>query len=188
VAQLGSAFDWGSKGRWFKSSRPDLRNRRKCGGFTFLGHRTNSTRGPNRVQFLRRLARTTRLLARSPLLLVAVGEPAVVVEARLGPPKLHVRLGTEIVGGGGDGWLDYLVLRDCAQGDEVTVGAEGCSSRSAPAPTPSGCRRSRAISAPLRPHRNGSRGPSGPSVPELRDSRRRLGRSLSRLSSFVGSS
>ncbi len=23
VAQLGSAFDWGSKGRWFKSSRPD---------------------------------------------------------------------------------------------------------------------------------------------------------------------
>ena len=24
VAQFGSAFDWGSKGRWFKSSRPDF--------------------------------------------------------------------------------------------------------------------------------------------------------------------
>src|SRR6476619_5478075 len=25
VAQPGSAFDWGSTGRWFKSSRPDIR-------------------------------------------------------------------------------------------------------------------------------------------------------------------
>ena len=24
VAQFGSALDWGSRGRWFKSSRPDL--------------------------------------------------------------------------------------------------------------------------------------------------------------------
>jgi hypothetical protein len=23
VAQFGSALDWGSRGRWFKSSRPD---------------------------------------------------------------------------------------------------------------------------------------------------------------------
>jgi hypothetical protein len=27
VAQFGSAFGWGPKGRWFKSSRPDLRRR-----------------------------------------------------------------------------------------------------------------------------------------------------------------
>jgi hypothetical protein len=26
VAQLGSAFGWGPKGRWFKSSRPDQIN------------------------------------------------------------------------------------------------------------------------------------------------------------------
>lgn len=31
VAQLGSAFDWGSKGRWFKSSRPDSLQRVKRG-------------------------------------------------------------------------------------------------------------------------------------------------------------
>ena len=26
VAQFGSAFDWGSKGRWFESSHPDQLN------------------------------------------------------------------------------------------------------------------------------------------------------------------
>ncbi len=26
VAQLGSALDWGSRGRWFESSRPDHRS------------------------------------------------------------------------------------------------------------------------------------------------------------------
>src|SRR5262249_45896764 len=40
-------------------------------------------------------------------------------------PRLHVRLGTEIVGGGGDGWLERLVLRDCRDGTEETVGASG---------------------------------------------------------------
>jgi thioredoxin reductase (NADPH) len=40
-------------------------------------------------------------------------------------PRLQVRLGTEIVGGGGDGWLEHLVLRDCAAGDEETVDAGG---------------------------------------------------------------
>jgi thioredoxin reductase (NADPH) len=40
-------------------------------------------------------------------------------------PRLHVRLGTEIVGGGGDGWLDHLVLRDRADGREETVSADG---------------------------------------------------------------
>jgi thioredoxin reductase (NADPH) len=39
-------------------------------------------------------------------------------------PKLEVRLGTEIVGGAGDGWLEQLVLRDRADGSEETVDAE----------------------------------------------------------------
>jgi thioredoxin reductase (NADPH) len=40
-------------------------------------------------------------------------------------PKVQVRLRTEIVGGGGDGWLDYLVLRDHAEGVEERVAADG---------------------------------------------------------------
>ena len=40
-------------------------------------------------------------------------------------PRLEVRLGTEIVGGAGDGWLEQLVLRDRADGREETVGADG---------------------------------------------------------------
>jgi thioredoxin reductase (NADPH) len=39
-------------------------------------------------------------------------------------PKLQVRLRTEIVGGGGDGWLEQLVLRDRASGSEETVDAD----------------------------------------------------------------
>ncbi len=39
-------------------------------------------------------------------------------------PKLQVRLRTEIVGGGGDGWLEQLVLRDRAAGSEETVDAD----------------------------------------------------------------
>jgi thioredoxin reductase (NADPH) len=40
-------------------------------------------------------------------------------------PNVEVRLGTEIVGGGGEGWLDHLVLRNGAQADEDTVRADG---------------------------------------------------------------
>jgi thioredoxin reductase (NADPH) len=40
-------------------------------------------------------------------------------------PKVEVRLGTEIVGGGGDGWLEQLVLRDRTNGGEETVDAGG---------------------------------------------------------------
>jgi thioredoxin reductase (NADPH) len=40
-------------------------------------------------------------------------------------PRLRVRLGTEIVGGGGDGWLERLVLRDRASGREEKVDADG---------------------------------------------------------------
>ncbi len=40
-------------------------------------------------------------------------------------PNVQVRLETEIVGGGGDGWLDHLVLRDHSNGGEETVYADG---------------------------------------------------------------
>ncbi len=39
-------------------------------------------------------------------------------------PNLEVRLGTEIADGGGDGWLEWLTLRDRADGSEETVDAE----------------------------------------------------------------
>ncbi|MGY1805044.1 FAD-dependent oxidoreductase [Blastococcus sp. SYSU D00922] len=37
--------------------------------------------------------------------------------------NIDVRTGTEVVDGGGDGWLDHLVLRDRATGEQETVGA-----------------------------------------------------------------
>jgi thioredoxin reductase (NADPH) len=41
-------------------------------------------------------------------------------------PNVEVRLATEVVGGGGaNGWLDHLVLRDCPTGQEETVPAAG---------------------------------------------------------------
>ena len=40
-------------------------------------------------------------------------------------PELEVRLATEVVGGGGDGRLERLVLRDRASGAEETVAADG---------------------------------------------------------------
>ena len=41
-------------------------------------------------------------------------------------PNVEVRLATEVIGGGGDdGWLDHLVLRDLAGGEEETVPAVG---------------------------------------------------------------
>ena len=40
-------------------------------------------------------------------------------------PKLDVRVGTEVVGGGGDGRLEHLVLRHRASGSEETVDADG---------------------------------------------------------------
>jgi thioredoxin reductase (NADPH) len=40
-----------------------------------------------------------------------------------GTPNIDVRTGAEIVGGGGEGWLDHLVLRNRATGDEEKVDA-----------------------------------------------------------------
>ena len=39
-------------------------------------------------------------------------------------PNIEVRLGTEVVGGGGEGWLERLVLRGRADGAEETVRAD----------------------------------------------------------------
>jgi thioredoxin reductase (NADPH) len=38
-------------------------------------------------------------------------------------PNIEVRTGTEVVDGGGSGWLDHLVLRNRATGEEETAGA-----------------------------------------------------------------
>jgi thioredoxin reductase (NADPH) len=43
----------------------------------------------------------------------------------VGTPRLQVRVGTDIVGGGGDGWLEHIVLRDRAARREETVAADG---------------------------------------------------------------
>ena len=40
-------------------------------------------------------------------------------------PSIEVRLGTEIVGGGGDGWLEQLVLRNCEDRSEEKVNSDG---------------------------------------------------------------
>lgn len=39
-------------------------------------------------------------------------------------PNIEVRTGSEVVDGGGDGWLDHLVLRDRVTGAESTVDAD----------------------------------------------------------------
>ena len=39
-------------------------------------------------------------------------------------PEIEVRTGTEVVDGGGEGWLDHLVLRDRASGEEEKVTAD----------------------------------------------------------------
>ena len=41
-----------------------------------------------------------------------------------GAPNIEVRLGTEVVGGGGNGWLEHLVLRRRADGATETVQAD----------------------------------------------------------------
>lgn len=72
---------------------------------------------------LARYARRVTLVARAQSL--AAGMSHYLVRQVEATPNLEVRLGTEIVGGGGDGWLEHLVLRDCANGGEETVDAGG---------------------------------------------------------------
>jgi thioredoxin reductase (NADPH) len=72
---------------------------------------------------LARYARRVTLVVRAQAL--GAGMSHYLVRQVEATPRLEVRLGTEIVGGGGDGWLEQLVLRNRAQGSEETVHADG---------------------------------------------------------------
>ena len=72
--------------------------------------------------YLTRYARRVTLLVRAQSL--DAGMSHYLVRQVEATPKLQVRLGTEIVGGGGDGWLKHLVLRDRLKGGEETVDAD----------------------------------------------------------------
>jgi thioredoxin reductase (NADPH) len=73
---------------------------------------------------LARFARRVTLVVRAESL--AVGMSHYLAREVQATPNVEVRLGTEIIGGGGeDGWLDHLVLRDCASAQEETVPAVG---------------------------------------------------------------
>ncbi|MBD0281344.1 MAG: FAD-dependent oxidoreductase [Thermoleophilaceae bacterium] len=73
--------------------------------------------------YLARYARRVTLVVRAQSL--GAGMSHYLVRQVKATPRLEVRLGTEIVGGGGDGWLEHLVLRDRAKGTEETVDAGG---------------------------------------------------------------
>ncbi len=75
------------------------------------------------VVYLARYARRVTLVVRAESL--AAGMSHYLVREVQATPNVHVRLGTEIVGGGGDGALEHLVLRDRATGAEQTVAADG---------------------------------------------------------------
>jgi thioredoxin reductase (NADPH) len=72
---------------------------------------------------LARYARRITLVARAPSL--ATGMSHYLVRQLEATPNVEIRVGTEIVGGEGDGWLTQLVLRDRATGAEETVPADG---------------------------------------------------------------
>jgi thioredoxin reductase (NADPH) len=73
--------------------------------------------------YLARYARRVTLVVRAQSL--GAGMSQYLVRQVEATPNLRVRLGTEIIGGGGDGWLEHLVLRDRAKGSEETVDADG---------------------------------------------------------------
>jgi thioredoxin reductase (NADPH) len=73
--------------------------------------------------YLARYARSVTLVIRAQSL--GAGMSHYLVRQVEATPKLQVRLGTEIVGGGGGGWLEQLVLRDHDKGSEETVDADG---------------------------------------------------------------
>ena len=71
---------------------------------------------------LARYARRVTLVVRSQSL--AAGMSHYLARQIQSTANVEVRLGTEVVGGGGDGWLDHLVLRT-EKGDEQVVEAQG---------------------------------------------------------------
>ena len=73
------------------------------------------------VLHLARFARRVTLVVRAGSL--DAGMSHYLVRQIEATPNVEVRTGTEVVGGGGDGRLDHLVLRDRAGGGEETVSA-----------------------------------------------------------------
>jgi thioredoxin reductase (NADPH) len=73
------------------------------------------------VLHLARWAKRVTLVVRAASL--AAGMSHYLVRAVEEAPNIQVRTSTEVVDGGGDGWLDHLVLRDRADGAEEKVNA-----------------------------------------------------------------
>ena len=74
------------------------------------------------VLHLAQYARSVTLMVRAASL--DAGMSRYLVREVEADPKVRVRLGTEIVGGGGDGWLDHLVMRERLTGREETIGTD----------------------------------------------------------------
>ena len=72
---------------------------------------------------LARYARRVTLVVRAQSL--RAGMSHYLVREVQATPNVEVRLGTSVVGGGGDGRLQYLVLREGAAGDHETFSADG---------------------------------------------------------------
>jgi thioredoxin reductase (NADPH) len=71
---------------------------------------------------LARYAATVTLVVRAPSL--ETGMSHYLVRAIEAAPKIEVRLGTEVVGGGGEGHLRELELRERVSGEQATVAAD----------------------------------------------------------------
>jgi thioredoxin reductase (NADPH) len=72
---------------------------------------------------LARYARRVTLVARAASL--ELGMSQYLIRRLRATPSIEARLGTEIVGGGGETWLTHLVLRSRETGDEEIVTADG---------------------------------------------------------------
>ena len=70
---------------------------------------------------LARYAKRVTLVVRAASL--GIGMSHYLVRAVEETPNIEVRTGTEVVDGGGDGWLDHLVLHDRASGERERVSA-----------------------------------------------------------------
>lgn len=72
---------------------------------------------------LARYARQVTLVVRAQSL--GAGMSDYLVKEVEATPNVEIRVGCEVVGGGGDGRLEYLVLREGATGEDETVTADG---------------------------------------------------------------
>ena len=103
------------------AARPPRRRAWRAATFTSLGGANSAGQA---ALHLARYARRVTLVVRAASL--AAGMSHYLVRQVDATPNVEVRLETEIVGGGGAaGWLDHLVLRSRATGDEERVAADG---------------------------------------------------------------